>query len=312
MDFMKRQAMASASMKLPPRTLVEVDSLFDEIVRARLIARLSYPQTGNHTEPAAIAPIQHVDSHTSPISAATVRSHNPSKPQPGCSCPFCRVQHPDFSTRPEDSLDMRLFEAELDRKVYETFAVLAGAQIHHSLDRRPYDTSKWFDWYTQLFTAVAGICTLGAGFTFTILFGQIEVPSRVTDRRFENSDDRERAGQNSLDLIRIYLAVSWMLFVAGLGITTFSALYIRTIRKHFIEEVRRAESEGWTGWTLLRRPLYSLVTSATLLVQLLPVFAFFCSSLALAQYNEGVGYACAVCLGGASLPIYFVWSWQNP
>jgi hypothetical protein len=138
------------------------------------------------------------------------------------------------------------------------------------------------------------------------------VPSRVTDRTFESIDARDQAGHDSLDLIRVYLAVSWMLFVAGLGITTFSALYIRTIRKHFIEEVRRAESEGWTGWTLLRRPLYSLVTSATLLVQLLPVFAFFCSALALAQYNEGIGYACAVCLGGASLPIYFVWSWQNP
>jgi hypothetical protein len=70
MDFVKRQVVAPTAMKLPPQTLVEVDAVIDEIVKARLIARLSYPQHAFHTDPVA-STIQQVESHNSPVSAGT-------------------------------------------------------------------------------------------------------------------------------------------------------------------------------------------------------------------------------------------------
>jgi hypothetical protein len=71
------------------------------------------------------------------------------------------------------------------------------------------DSQMWLDWYAQLFAAIITIRTLGAGFTFSIVFSGIQVPIRVT-KRFENATPQEKEATETaaVEYIRQCLAVS--------------------------------------------------------------------------------------------------------
>lgn len=121
-------------------------------------------------------------------------------------------------------------------------------------------TAEWFD---TLFKAIIGISTLGAGFTFGTIFG--DIGPNVPPPNFDP------------DHVRRCLAACWLLFVLALAVASFAGTLLALDK----DWIKRAQDEG-------RMLLPSLIS---LLLQLLIVGAFVAASLAIAAYDQGVGWA---------------------
>jgi hypothetical protein len=288
------------SARRPPKTIEEVDDLLDDLVKDRLLNRLSavqdsaQPASGANDTTSQLGP-----EHTCSVIGAA-----------DCHCSFCKVEERS-DVLPGCKACEQNFQKKLDDEVDRTLAVLAEAQNIHfdSGGKRISDSQKWLDWYAQLFAAIITICTLGAGFTFSIVFSGIQVPIRIVNRyKDAMPEEREAAETAAVEYIRQCLAVSWMLFVFSIGFTTFVALITMTVRERFLRDVRIAASMNWK-WG--KRPLLLVMSWATLAVQILPVGAFIASAEALRQYNEGIGVTSLIGTAIAGLVVWFAWAWQN-
>jgi hypothetical protein len=237
---------------------------------------------------------------------------NRSDKLPG-DCTFCNVEKGKGSIIPLSDHDKQLFEQQLDEEADRTLAVLAAAQAKHfNENKRIPDPNAWLDWYGQLFAAIITISTLGAGFTFGILFSGIQVPVSVTNQYINATTEQEirqktQAETDEVEYIRNCLAISWTLFVFAIGTASFVSLIVNTLRDVLIFQVRTAGSMRLgrnTGYGL-----WGLIVS-TLLAQFLPVGAFMASAEAVRQYNSDIGLAAWIGTGIAGGLVFFSWCWQ--
>jgi hypothetical protein len=307
---------------LPPKTLEEVDALIDEIVKARLIDRLAGSAKENDAsrddDSNAASPDSLSSRGSSPSQVDRDDDFSHAEGRPGdtghdgekkkCLCAYCNPEKSISAIQLEHPGTLSGFQRYIDEQAARTLAVLESAQSQHQDGKRVIDPSEWLEWYAQLFAAVIAICSLGAGFTFTILFSGIEVPDQVENGTYTDNQQKSSAEAKIVRYIRNCLAVSWMLFVFAIGTTTFIALMINTVKGQFIADVRTVE-QGDGRWG--RKPLLLTISCSTLLVQELPVGAFLASAEALRQYNQGVGIVSLVGTGIAGLIVAVAWSWQN-
>jgi hypothetical protein len=325
--------------KRPPKTLDEVDSLLDELVRTRLNDRLTKAELsmkpGQNADGRAAS--QHAAGHEGSNSdgpahanqAVEASSHERllnvggaptgNSPENGsdktpCGCTFCNLQkRTGHVIVPLSDHGKQLFEQQLDTEADRTLAVLAAAQANHfNENKRIPDPNAWLDWYGQLFAAIITISTLGAGFTFGILFSGIQVPVSVTNQYTNATTEQEirektQAETDEVAYIRNCLAISWTLFVFAIGTASFVALIVNTLRDVLISQVRQAGSMRLCRNTGMH--LWGMVIS-TLLAQLLPVGAFMASAEAVRQYNSNIGLAAWVGTGLAGMLVIFSWCWQ--
>lgn len=114
---------------------------------------------------------------------------------------------------------------------------------------------QWLDWYAQLFTVIIGVATLGAGFTFTVIFSDPPQPWR-----------------NSKQYVLGCIAASWMLFIITLGWCCLTALVVAVNRTLLLEQLR----EDKIGCA----DLLWWVIASVLVAELLPIGAFLASAKA--------------------------------
>ena len=158
------------------------------------------------------------------------------------------------------------------------------------------DATEWLEWYTQLFGAVVGIASLGAGFVFTIIFSGIEAPVHSADP------------DTAKEYIRTCLAAAWLLFVAAIGWTTFVALLMSVNKNSILEKINAANTENkkWGSDSGLL-----LLSWSTLVAQLLPIGGFLASAEALRKYHNAIGTVSLVATSLAAGIVVLVWFWQN-
>jgi hypothetical protein len=128
-------------------------------------------------------------------------------------------------------------------------------------------------WFEKFFSAVVAIGTLGAGFTFSVIFSSLETLNNTVDT----------------DTVRHFLIVAWLLFVLSVAIASLCAAVFQFMDQKFIK------------WFKLVSSLSSLV------LQLLIVAAFFMSARALKRYDEGSGKAAEVIIGIIGCVLIVIW-----
>ncbi|KAK5099538.1 hypothetical protein LTR70_002439 [Exophiala xenobiotica] len=330
-----------ASNDFPPATRYEFDDFLEDVVRARLIQlfmeRSHIPRTPPQNQHQQETP-EHQESPTqqeassqqetplqqniragpqigakekTEVQDKAVKTHDqaenhnetetkpapqpheddsvPSKttPAPKCSCRHCQSQKDPqvkFSPSAEDF-------AWLDSSLRHSVAIALDAQQNckmHVTHRRP---QEMLDWYAQLFSAMIGVSVLGGGFTFTIIFSDLAHPRKRDDT-----------------YVRRCLAVSWLLFVSSIAVTSFTALFVSMQRKRIVAQIKKVEKKGekWGSNGLLL-----VMTWMTLFVQLVPIGAFLASAEALRQYHEMVGAVSVGLTAFVGAAIVFAWFWQN-
>lgn len=307
----RKQAETMANpTEIPPDTLQEVDDFISDLVRAKLVQSLSTainprkvpgnPDSHSNVPPQGVH-VQGPLSLPSVAGSATRPQRTQDVKKPNCSCKFCRFRlDPKDEVLPDDT-DLEALEAVVTAKANRSLALLVAAH-EHSADRRHRDPREWMDWYSQLFAAVVGISTLGAGFTFTIVFSGIEAPQSIKDKNDEAAEIKAK------ETIRTWLAVSWMLFVFSIGLTSTVALLLSEAKGQIVAKIKRmdAEDRNWI-WD----PMLLLVLILIALVQCLPIVAFLASAEALRQYHNRIGLATLVGTGVAGALIVFSWCFQN-
>ncbi len=108
---------------------------------------------------------------------------------------------------------------------------------------------QWMKWYNRLCQAVAGIATLGAGFTFTVMVSELADPDAAT----------AAASLAKKKRVRFCLALSWVLFVLSLAFASFAALLFNANRRFFSDDLRLSivaqvyRNELWNRWRGLQK-----------------------------------------------------------
>ena len=127
---------------------------------------------------------------------------------------------------------------------------------------------KWFD---SLFAAVIGISTLGAGFTFGIIFSDPALPSDLNGLYEVEFKDR----------IRFLLALSWVLFILAIGEASAASLLFSAteLRDWFLE-----------GWEKDHTGPNVIATLCSFGVQVLRTAAFLVASWAISFYCPLTGW----------------------
>jgi len=121
--------------------------------------------------------------------------------------------------------------------------------------------TKWFD---DFFTAVVAVSTLGAGFTFSVIFSSLETLNETVDT----------------NAVRHFLIIAWLLFVLSVAMASVCAALFRFMSPEFIE--------GFNNYG----DLVNFVAAITsVILQLLIVAAFLMSARALRRYDEDSGKA---------------------
>lgn len=149
---------------------------------------------------------------------------------------------------------------------------------------------KWFD---SLFAAVIGISSLGAGFTFSLIFSDPAVPLNQIGR--DEDEFKEH--------IRFLLALSWVFFIAAIGLASGSSLLFNA------ENMREWFLQGWEkdyAWPNV------VATLSSFGAQSLPTCAFLVASWAISFYCPRTGWAAfglCGCFGLVLLSIVLVKAW---
>lgn len=148
-----------------------------------------------------------------------------------------------------------------------TPTVRFGIRINNAKDK----TDEGIEWFNSLFTAVVAISSLGAGFTFTIIFSDPAVPSN------RNIED-----ENSFrDDVRFLLSISWVCFVVALAVvSTASVLFSAANVRYWILD-RWNKQSPWP---------HIVVTLTFLAVLSCPTAAFMLASWAVSLYYPIIGY----------------------
>jgi hypothetical protein len=137
-------------------------------------------------------------------------------------------------------------------------------------------------WFNQLFEATLAVGALGAGFTFSVIVSDLPDPSP----------------DFTVDQVRRYLALAWLLFVILIAAACVGSLLFSFQRDWFIDF---AHSK--------RRRFVTATTS--LVIQLLIMAPFMVSAWAVEAYVRDVGlaaYVLTLVYGGSAV---FLWIMQT-
>jgi hypothetical protein len=132
---------------------------------------------------------------------------------------------------------------------------------------------QWFDKFCSVVVAVG---TLGGGFTFSVIFSNLENLDKTVDT----------------NAVRHFLVVAWFLFVLAIAIASVSAGLL-----HFMDLFNYPFGKKL-------QILGSLVSSV---LQLLIVAAFLMSARALKRYDEDSGMASVVMISIFGCLLIVVW-----
>ncbi|KAL4767031.1 hypothetical protein BDW60DRAFT_165003 [Aspergillus nidulans var. acristatus] len=147
-------------------------------------------------------------------------------------------------------------------------------------------SAEWMNWYNTFFTAVIGVASIGAGFTFSTILTQLDPPS--------NTGDNPAEQKLQLNHIRLCLSISWLLFVLTLVWASSAALII-SINKMMVMEILDR-----SNWDSQYRRSYCWLTVAlsrtTIIATLLPMVAIGAAAEAVRAYHSQTGLAAIVLL----------------
>lgn len=114
---------------------------------------------------------------------------------------------------------------------------------------------------------MVAVGTLGAGFTFSVIFSSLENLNDTIDTK----------------TVRRYLIVAWLLFVMAVAVACMSAALFRFMSPEFIE-----------GFNKYGDRVNSVAAAISVVEQLLLVAAFLMSAIAIKKYDEPSGKAAVV------------------
>lgn len=141
-------------------------------------------------------------------------------------------------------------------------------------------TVKWFD---DFFTAVVGVGTLGAGFTFSVIFSTLDTRGGALEPK-------------DTDLVRRFLIIAWLLFVLTVALASVCASAFRMMARPIVQ--------GFNRFSTLVNLTASIIS---LILQLLIVAAFLMSARALSRYDRDCGLAATVLIGLAGGYMFLAW-----
>jgi hypothetical protein len=156
-------------------------------------------------------------------------------------------------------------------------------------------TEEWINWYDKLLQAIIGVSTLGAGFAFAVIMS--------------GTDARDKADK-SLQNVRYFMSISWLLFVLSLGWASFTTLIINVNKRWFMYNFDRVL------WYDKNNHLFSsyasfLAGTMTLVAQLFPIAAFVVSAKAVQVYYDEVGRWAVGLISSIGFVLIVFWVFQN-
>jgi uncharacterized membrane protein YidH (DUF202 family) len=137
--------------------------------------------------------------------------------------------------------------------------------------------AKWFD---DFFSAVVAVGTLGAGFTFSVIFSSLETLDGTIDT----------------NVVRHFLVTAWLLFVVAVAVASACAALFRFIRPELIE-----------GFNKYGDVVNLVAAIISVVLQLLIVAAFLMSARALRRYDEPSGKAAVVIISLIGCVLFIGW-----
>lgn len=137
------------------------------------------------------------------------------------------------------------------------------------------------EWFKTFFATIVGISTVGAGFTFGVIFTDLKLT--VAPANFNAESVRKRLG------------VCWLLFVITFAVSSAVASYMVFY------------SQLGPGGIVKKRPIpLKRLSLLSLLLQLLIVGAFMAASLAMMPYGK-FGLAAVILTGIAGAALSLIW-----
>jgi len=149
---------------------------------------------------------------------------------------------------------------------------------------RPCDGHRSIQWFDKFFGAVVAIGTLGAGFTFSVIFSEME-----------NLND-----QVDTNTVRHFLIIAWLLFVLSVAIASMCAALFQFMDREYIWSVNNSG-----------KVVKSVKSLGSLVLQLLIVAAFIMSARALRRYDEDSGKAAEVIIGIFGCLLIVIWIYEG-
>jgi hypothetical protein len=266
----------------------ETEFWYNGLIRAQIAAFILPRYLGTLRSSAPVERSSIADPSTTPPTHAPVHSSaNPSVhlSAPSAASPAHTPMHSPANPSVHLSDQPRTFEL-LEEYVRDNLHTVFKAKQE---EKFVYLTSgEWISWYDKLYQALIGVATLGAGFTFTVITSDIAKP---------------RGGIKE-EYVRRCVSVSWLLFVASLGCTSFAALFLSVNKSTFIQSFDRGDKwyKGWQGM---------VIVPTTLLVQLLPLGAFTAAAEVVRSYHQGLGIIVMVFIAGLAPVLFLFWLGQN-
>lgn len=145
-------------------------------------------------------------------------------------------------------------------------------------ERSPYDREDKKEWLGKFFAINIAISTIGAGFTFPIIFTDLHPPS-----------------DSSAENVRERLVICWLLFIANIALAGGFAVYI-AVEPGYVEEYQVKSHSVW--WCIL-----------CYLLQVLLVGAFMAAALAIAAFSGKIGWIIVGLTGYACVLLVIIWVW---
>jgi hypothetical protein len=159
----------------------------------------------------------------------------------------------------------------------------------------PTEGERVIKWFESFISATIAISILGVTITFTTLVSQLQDPSALDASNASTltptSFDRET--------VRLFIAISWLLFVVALGLATCLSLVLNAARR----EIETA----LTANALV--PVTAHLISLALQGCLFGAFLFF--SLTVAAYCRAVGFTAVGLTASFALAAFVVWAIQS-
>jgi hypothetical protein len=136
------------------------------------------------------------------------------------------------------------------------------------------------NWFDAFFSAVVAVGTLGAGFTFSVIFSSLETLNGTVDT----------------NEVRHFLIIAWLLFVLAIAVASAFAALFRFMSPEFIE-----------GFNEYGDLVNVVAATVSIVLQLVIVAAFLMSAIALRKYDEESGKAAVVIIWAVGGLLILAW-----